>query len=498
MNQPLICMTLTGKTLEEDYNLVRKYEKQIDIVELRVDHLNEDEQLYVKRFPAMINLPCILTIRRDVDGGLFNGGEFSRTSLFGRALAFANPDKSKNFAYVDFEEDYHVPSIQDAAQAFGVRIIRSCHNMTEPVLNLKEKCDSMLKTGYEIPKIAFMPKSLSDVLNLFKEGEAMTQYEHILCAMGVEGFPSRVLSAFSNSYLSFVSPEEMLANTNVIGHIDPVTMNDLYHFRSINRDTKIYGVIGWPLAKTSSPSIHNHGFVKAGLNSVFIPLRSPNVFEALNFADKMNFQGMAVTSPYKESILYYLNEQTPEVIQIGACDTIVRKNNKWLGHNVDCLGFKRAILEFLGSVSIKRRKVALIGAGGTAKAVAFVLKQLGAKVCIFNRTIEHAQNLAEKYGFEYCPLDQYCIEKLDEYSNLIIQCTSLGMFTEGTSSAENDPISFYNFRGNEMLFDVVYSPSLTPVMKRAYSAGCKISNGFKMLEYSGYEQFRLFTNRTYE
>ena len=497
MNQPLICMTLTGKTLEEDYRLVRKYEKSIDIVELRVDHLTEEEQLYVKRFPAMINVPCILTIRRDVDGGRFNGGEFSRTSLFGRALAFADPDKSKNFAYVDFEEDYHIPSIQDAAMAFGVRIIRSCHNMTEPITNLREKCEQMRKTGYEIPKIAFMPKNLSDVVNLFKEGESMNQYEHIFCAMGVEGFPSRVLPAFSNSYLTFVSPEEMLANTNSIGHIDPITLNELYHFKSITRATKLYGVIGWPLPKTSSPAIHNHGFRKNGLDSVFLPIRSASIFEALNFAEKMNFQGMSVTSPYKESVMYYLNEQTAEVIQIGACDTIIRKNNRWTGHNVDCVGFRKSLIEFLGTVSIKRKKVAVIGAGGTAKAVTYVLKQLGAKVCIFNRTLEHAQNLAERYGYDYCQLDQNCVEKLDEYSTLIIQATSVGANADGAPNSENDPISFYNFRGNEMLFDVVYSPAVTPVMKRAGSVGCRTCNGYRMLEYSGHEQFKLFTNKNY-
>lgn len=138
MNRPLICMTLAGKTLEEDYNLVKKYEKQIDIVELRVDFLVEEEQLYVKRFPALIYKPCILSIRRDIDGGQFSGGEFSRINLFGRALAFANPNKSKNFAYVDFEDDFQIPSIQDAAMAFGVKIIRSFHNMNENVINIKE------------------------------------------------------------------------------------------------------------------------------------------------------------------------------------------------------------------------------------------------------------------------------------------------------------------------------------------------------------------------
>jgi 3-dehydroquinate dehydratase/shikimate dehydrogenase len=193
-------MTLTCDTLAENVELVKKYEKEIDLVELRVDFLNEDEQLFVRKFPSMINLPCILTIRRDVDGGLFSGGEFSRTSLFARALAFANQDTAKNFAYVDFEDDFNIPSIQDAALAFGTRIIRSHHNMTEPVYDIVEKCNSMRKTGFEIPKIAFMPKQLSDVTRLFQEGKKV-QGDHILCAMGPEGMPSRILSTFSPSPL---------------------------------------------------------------------------------------------------------------------------------------------------------------------------------------------------------------------------------------------------------------------------------------------------------
>ena len=496
MNQPLICMTLTGKTLEDDLKLVKKYEKQIDLVELRVDHLCEEEQLYVKRFPSMINLPCILTIRRDIDGGLFTGGEFSRTNLFGRALAFADPDKSKNFAFVDFEEDYHIPSMQDAAMAFGVRIIRSCHNMTGPVTNLRERCEAMRKTGYELPKIAFMPKTLSDVVNLFKEGEAM-DYEHILCAMGPEGFPSRVLSAYSNSYLSFVSPEEMLQNTNVIGHIDPVTLNELYHFRDITTKTQLFGIAGWPLPRTASPVIYNAGFHKQSMDSVYIPVRSPSISEALNFCEKLGFKGLSVTVPFKESVLYYLNEHSPEVVQIGACNSLVRRNNKWTGYNTDAVGFRRALEDFLGSMSLKRKKVAVIGAGGAAKAIVYALKQMGAKVCIFNRTLEHAQVIAEKYGYSYCQLDPFCVEKLDEYSTLIIQTTSLGTNAEGNSTEENDPIYFYNFRGNELLFDIVYTPAITPVMKRASLAGCRTCNGYRMLEYQAYEQFKLFTGKEY-
>ena len=498
MNQPLVCMTLTGKTLDENLKLVKKYEKYIDIVELRVDHLDEDEQLYARRFPAMIYQPCILTIRRDIDGGLFTGGEFARTNLYARALAFANPDKSKNFAFVDFEDDFHIPSIQDAAMAFGVKIIRSYHNMKDPVTNICERCDIMRKTGYEIPKIAFMPHSLSDVLNLIKEGERMTQYEHILCAMGPLGFPSRILASYTNSFLTYVSPQEVLENTKAIGHIDPVTINDVYHFHSINQDTSLYGITGWPLVKTSSPEIHNKGYAAKGMNAVYIPYRSPLIADTLSFCEGIGVKGLSVTIPHKESVLYYLHEQSPEVVQIGACNTIVRKNNKWLGYNTDAPGFRRALEEFLGPVKIKHKKVAVIGAGGAAKAIVYVLKQMGARVCIFNRTVETAAQLADKYGFNYCQLDAHCAAKLDEYSTLIVQTTSVGMNAEGPSNSENDPIYFYDFRGNELLFDIVYEPAITPVMKRASIAGCRVCNGYKMLEYQGYEQFKLFTGQEYE
>lgn len=498
MNHPLICMTLTGKTLEENFRLVKKYDKHIDIVELRVDYLNEEEQLYVKRFPSLIRQPCILTIRRDIDGGQFNGGEFSRTNLFGRALAFADPDKRKNFAYVDFEEDYQIPSIQDAAMAFGVRIIRSFHDMDFPVTNLKERCNSMRKTGYEIPKIAFMPGSLKDVTELFKESQSMTEYDHILVAMGAEGLPSRILSSHTNSYLTYVSPQEFLGNTNGIGHIDPLLLNELYNFRSITQKTQLFGITGWPLEKTSSPVLHNNGFRNMNLDAVYLPIRSTLISEALTFAEQINMKGLSVTVPFKESVMYYLNEQSPEVIQIGACNTIVRENNKWIGYNTDAEGFRRALEDFLGGMRLKRVKVALIGAGGAAKACAYVLKQMGAKVCIFNRTMEHAQELADKYGFNYCQLEPNCVETLDEYSTLIIQTTNVGMNSNGVSTTETDPIFFYNFRGNELLFDLVYTPAITPVMKRASLAGCRNCNGYKMLEYQAYLQYKLFTGKDYQ
>ena len=370
--------------------------------------------------------------------------------------------------------------------------------MNEPVSNFRQRCDEIRKTGYEIPKIAFMPDSLADVERLFRETKDFTQYDHIICAMGPEGLPSRILASRTNSFLTYVSPEEMLGKMNGIGHIDPVTLNETYNFRSISDSTSLYGITGWPLSKTSSPAIHNSGYKKLGLDAVYLPARATLISDALNFADTVGMKGMSVTIPHKESVMYYLGEQSPEVIQIGACNTIVKKNNTWVGYNTDASGFRRALEEFLNGTKLKFKKVAVIGAGGAAKAIVYALKQMGARVCIFNRTLEHAQQLAEKYGFNYCQLDSRCADRIDEYSTLIVQTTSVGMNSEDRSSKDNDPLYFYDFRGNEMVFDIIYTPENTPIMKRAAAAGCRGCNGYKMLEYQAYEQFKLFTGKDME
>ncbi|MCK9169372.1 MAG: type I 3-dehydroquinate dehydratase [Treponema sp.] len=498
MKQPLICLTLTGKTLEEDAALVRKYNQYIDLAELRVDFLEEEEQLYVRRFPSMVNIPCVLTIRRKIDGGLFFSGEISRTMLFGRALAFADQNPTKNFAYVDFEEDYHIPSLQDAALAFGVRIIRSCHDMEKPITNLKALCNEMRKTGYEIPKIAFMPTTLADVTNLFKESESITEYDHILCAMGPLGQVSRILSYKLNSYLTYTSPEETNSNIPSVGHLDPVTLNNVYHFRDLNEHTTLYGITGWPLVKTSSPEIHNSGYKAKNINAVFIPVRSPSITDVLDFSRQIGIQGLAVTIPHKETVLAELAELDQEAGEIGASNTVVRKNSGWAGYNTDAYGFRKALTEFLGTDRLRHRRVAILGAGGAAKAVAYVIKQLGARACIFNRTVSNAKVLAERYGFEYALLDVDSVGILEQYSDIIIQTTSKGMNTAASSNKENDPVYFYQFHGNEKLFDIIYVPEITPVMMRAAEAGCKVCNGMKMLKYQGYRQFKIFTGVDYE
>lgn len=518
MQRPKICLCLTGKTLEEDLAILNKYRSWIDVAELRVDYLSSDERLNIRRFPEMAGIPCILTIRRRIDGGQYYEGEASRTTLFARALAFADQDARKNFAYIDLESDYHVPSLQDAALAFNTRVIRSYHNMNAPVRNLAEMMDSMRTTGYEIPKVACMARTLSDVTQIFAQTKEMDDQERIITVMGTYGLPSRILSAKLGSFLSYTTAPEQLENMKPIGHIDPVTLSETYNFRAIDGNTELYGITGYPLEVTDSPAIHNKGYREHGMNAVYIPIKAQRIEEAIDFANVVGVQGMSVTIPFKEKILPDMQQLSAEVGEIGACNTAIKRFGEWIGYNTDAIGLKQALCNFLGTDTLARRKVAIIGAGGAARATAYVIKQLRGKACIFNRTLPKAKKLAEHYGFQYAELGPENADLLETYSDLIIQTTPIGMgavkkekktddgvynsmfdvAAEPVTDAERDPLYFYSFKGHECVYDVIYSPERTPMLERAEEAGCQVENGFSMLKNQAYRQFSLFTGVEYE
>ena len=494
MSKSRICLCLTAKTVKEDLALIEKYRPYIDLVELRVDLLEEDERLEVRDFPAKAGIPCILTIRRTVDGGEFSEGEAARSMLFARALAFPNEDPKKNFAYVDFVEDFRISSLQDAALAYGTKIIRSFHDMNDPLPSISEKLKTMRASSFEIPKIAFMPHSLRDVTKMYKEMRQFEDSDQIVVAMGAIGLPSRILANRFHSYLSYTSPEDLDLILKDIGHTDPKTLEEIYHFHEIDDETKLFGITGWPLKYTSSPKLHNDSFKRESINAVYFPFKAEKAIEAIEFADVFGVQGFSVTIPHKEEIIKHLFSYDKKVEKIGACNTVVKQEGLWIGYNTDCTGFSRALLEFTGTKNLKGRKVAIIGAGGAAKAVVYAVKELGGKACIFNRTVSKARALGKKYGFEYATLGSESIPLLKKYSDIIIQTTSKGMGSTEESNESNDPLWFYDFYGAEMIYDIIYEPEVTPIMARAQKAGCKVRNGYTMLKYQGEEQFRLFTS----
>ncbi len=499
-----ICLTLTAPTIQQNLEILERYREFIDIAELRADFLDADEYPHIRSFPSQAGLPCILTVRRKADGGNFAGGEAARTVLFARGLAFADTDPRKNFSYVDLEEDFQISSIEEVARGFDIKIIRSIHNMTGAETNISAKLRAMLRNGDEIAKIAFMPQGLADVTALFRETKDLREEEFTLIAMGPLGMPTRVLAPVIGSqiaYCSIPADDPTLypnggtpgAGTRALGQIDPVALNKVYNFKSIDPDTEIYGIAGYPLEATSSPAIHNAGFKAHGKNAVYIPIRAEKIAEVMDFATEVGVKGFSVTHPYKENIASFIDKVSPEAAEIGAVNTVIRRDGAWLGFNTDISGFTRAILEFLSKKDLRCLNVAIIGAGGAARAVALAVKRLKGKACIFNRTEEKAKELAKAHGFKWAPLERTSASLLARYSDLIIQTTSAGMLP----NADEDPLYFYNFKGHEAVCDIIYTPEKTKMLKRAEAAGCKVSNGLAMLQYQAYDQFKLFTGEDY-
>lgn len=219
----------------------------------------------------------------------------------------------------------------------------------------------------------------------------------------------------------------------------------------------LYAVTGWPLVKTSSPEIHNAAHAKAGRKAEMISYPAETVEESLLFAERCDVKGMAVTIPHKESVMKYLDFIDDAAREIGAVNTVIFKDGRKLGYNTDEIGFSKAILEFTSRESLSGLKAALLGAGGAAKAVLVALKRLGAEVEVFHRR-------ALTPGFD-----------------LIVNATPV------------DPIEEYSFSGNELVYDLRYEPAVTPLMKRALDAGCKVSNGYSMLVYQAQGQLQLFS-----
>ena len=451
-----ICLTLTGKTLEEDIEQYRSQRYFTDMVELRVDLLKKSERAKAAKFPAMLakeatwRVPCLLTFRRKYDGGAFEGEEAERVEFFEKALAAKNAKVAEGwFDYVDFEEGFGGEKLVALAHKAGAKVVRSLHKFDGPVKNLKAKLRELAKSG-DVAKIAFMPNSLRDVSSLFPVPRSPFAVPCVLCAMGAQGFATRALALRLGSLWTYAS----CGRLGAIGHVTPHELVRDFRFRSATASATLYGVTGWPLEKTRSPELHNAAFAAEDEDAVMVPFPAKTAKEALAFMKSMGMKGMAVTIPHKLSIMPLLDRIDKFAMKVGAVNTVAREGDKYVGYNTDVEGFAEALLAFAGEV--RGRKVALLGDGGAAQAVKVALKALGAKFRVFHRE-------TPPQGYE-----------------ILVNATPV------------DPIPEYAFTGRELVYDLRYVPETTSLMARAAAAGCRVENGFSMLRAQARGQRRIW------
>ncbi|MGA2546833.1 MAG: type I 3-dehydroquinate dehydratase [Rectinemataceae bacterium] len=489
---PLVCLSLTARTIAENLAVLERYRGKIDIAELRADLLDPSEAFAVRDFPVLAGMPCILSVRRKCDGGGFVDGEGQRLVILAKAIAYARPDQSANYAYVDLECDFRVPSVEEACHTFGTRIIRSRHDILGMPPDLNQAWAELAAEPGEIPKLAVTPRGAGDFARLFTWATALPPGERIIVGMGEYGIPSRVLAENIGSSIAYTSALLAGLPGAAPGHLDPIALEQTYRFRELDHGTAVYALGGGLNILTSKTAqLHNAAFAAAGINAVYVPIPAGDVATFLQALEATNAQGAAVTVPLKEALLPYLTRRSPEVDDIGACNTLVREQGGWTGYDTDAQGFERALLEFMGDVVFGDLRATIVGAGGVAKAIAHVLAQLGVRVVILNRTVAKARALAQRYCFGYGPCTEHSTELIVNHSDIIIQATSVGM--EGDH--QGDPLDWYDFSGRESVFDLIYRPECSMLLERALTAGCRTTNGWKMLRYQSAAQFALWTGR---
>lgn len=251
----------------------------------------------------------------------------------------------------------------------------------------------------------------------------------------------------------------------------------------ITSQTELYGVIGYPIRHSLSPVFQNALLKYAGINGVYLAfeVKPEDLKKAVLGFKAIGVRGINVTIPHKEAIMEYLDEIDPVAQEIGAVNTVKFEEGKAIGYNTDWIGFLRALKMLLPSIEGKR--VLLLGAGGTARAVIYALLYEGAKLYIWNRTKERALELVKKFNDRLTAVSRP--EEVVEKVSVVVNTTSVGL-------KEEDPEIFdYSLITQEhTVVDVIYRE--TKLIKRAKEIGAKYLDGLPMLLWQGIESFRIW------
>jgi 3-dehydroquinate dehydratase/shikimate dehydrogenase len=335
-----------------------------------------------------------------------------------------------------------------------------------------------------VPKLAAKVGSFAEAADVYRTAAGLPLPEpRILLLMGPYGFFSRILYRRFGSLCTFLSAPERRA---LPWHPDPQQFTQLYRADLIDEATPLYGVIGDPVHHSRSPQLHNHWLQRAGLPGSYLPFQVERAEPFFRFAAEAGVAGFSVTLPLKEAVLPQLDAYSAEVERIGACNTVVRRGDAWYGYNTDLHGFL-APLDAHAPGALSGRAL-VIGAGGVARTVAAALAARGVPWVCVNRTAERARALALEFGGSWLPR-----ESADEGGpyRLVVQTSSAGM----EPATDVDPLPHYRFTGGETVYELIYAPEETVLLRRARLAGCRTIGGAAMLRAQAERQFLLFTGR---
>ncbi len=479
-----LCVSITEPDAAAVISAMKSLPPQVDIAEIRLDSMAGDYPR-IKRELEIIcrnrDRPVIVTKRPLEKCGHAAARDDQKRLMLLKDAADMGAE------YVDIELE-SLPQLSLAD--LSARTIVSYHNFEETPEDLELIYRQCHYSGADVIKIATMATDISDssrMLGLMQKHSGASTPLTALC-MGEEGLPTRVLAPKFRGYLSFASmtPEKNSAP----GQIPWRDMLDLYRFKQIDKNTCIYGVAANPVAHSMSPAIHNRAFAHSNVNATYLPMKVKDPITFLDAFQRLGLKGLSVTIPHKEAMIPLMDEIDDIVERVGALNTVNITDGRRFGYNTDvaaALGALRSALEAKNAAELKDCRVLLLGAGGAGRALAFGLADSVKELIIANRTISRAQKLASEAGAKACGLSEMEACRPD----IIINTTSVGMHPD----TERSPAPKKMLSRRPLVFDAVYNPIQTRLLRDAREAGCVTASGFDWFVAQAAEQFRIWTGK---
>jgi len=448
------------------------------LVELRLDWINGEVNL--KRLLADRPCPVLIACRRESDGGKWTGSEPQRLMLLRTAIA-------EGVEYVDLELD-----VAGSVPRFGkTKRVVSYHNFRKTPDDLPAIHAQLAALDPDVVKLSTMANQPHDNLRMLQLVGKSSKPTVGFC-MGDIGTASRILCGRFGSPWTYATfhQERVL----VPGQLSFQQMAEVYHYDEIDAGTVVYGVIADPVGQSLSPQVHNMALRHAGINGVYLPFRVPaeNLDQFFDDAQQWGIRGLSVTIPHKEAVLRKLTKYEPAVKGIGAANTIVFDGDQRIGYNTDF----RAAMDCLDRAMqpptydrgpIDGKTVLVLGAGGAARAIVYGLKRRRANVVVAARTDIRADQLAER--MECRAVDWMARHTVSP--DVLVNCTPIGMHP----NVDETPFDKHHLRPSMVVFDLVYNPENTLLIKDARSQSCTVVTGVEMFVRQASLQFTLFTGK---
>jgi 3-dehydroquinate dehydratase/shikimate dehydrogenase len=483
-----LCIAVQAATPAELFSCAESARKDSGFIEFRLDALPKPAAALpeLKAFLARHReVTAIATCRRKSFGGHFTGSLNSEIELLLKAAEAGAQIVDLEVESAEQATRPQLAKFRAALRVAGAALLISSHDFsrTRRRDGLNQTAQRIAAFEPEFVKVVSTARSLADNLSILRMVEDQSLNAHVVgIAMGEEGLISRTLSPRAGAAFTFASAAE--GAETAPGQVAARTLLDIYRLEQIDQATRIFGVAGNPIAHSLSPLMHVTAFRRENVNAVMLPLKVKTLDDLLTVIRDLPLDGVAVTMPLKQEVLPHLANMDAATAKIGACNTLrTGADGKLYGFNTDVAGIIRPLER---RMRLKGARILVLGAGGAARAAVFGLVEQGAEVTIVNRTHEKAVALARKAKAHV--LKQAALAK--SRFDAIINTTPCGM----TGFKQQLPIK-ENELNAQLVFDLVYTPIETPLLKLAKSRGLAVISGLEMFVQQGARQFEIWTGK---